>query len=105
MKKRYSLFSLLYGKVILPLIGFALFGACRQDGSPSFTQVNDLMLNDSSYFETRGLNYFVFSNKYDAMFDDSKISAVEIIHHGAPLPTVMSASTLPRGSGTNCPYS
>ena len=37
------------------------------------------MLNDSSYFETRGLNYFVFSNKYDAMFDDSKISAVEII--------------------------
>ena len=36
----------------------------------------------SSYFETRGLNYFVFSNKYDAMFDDSKISAVEIIHHG-----------------------
>lgn len=82
MRKRYSLFSLLYGKVILPLIGFALFGACRQDGSPSFTQVNDLMLNDSSYFETRGLNYFVFSNKYDAMFDDSKISAVEIIHHG-----------------------
>lgn len=82
MKKRYSLFSLLYGKVILLLIGFALFGACRQDGSPSFTQVNDLMLNDSSYFETRGLNYFVFSNKYDAMFDDSKISAVEIIHHG-----------------------
>lgn len=59
-----------------------MFGACRQDGSPSFTQVNDLMLNDSSYFETRGLNYFVFSNKYDAMFDDSKISAVEIIHHG-----------------------
>lgn len=82
MKKRYSLFSLLYGKVILPLIGFALFCSCRQDGSPSFTQVNDLMLNDSSYFETRGLNYFVFSNKYDAMFVDSKISAVEIIHHG-----------------------
>ena len=82
MKKRYSLFSLLYGKVILPLIGFALFCSCRQDGSPSLTQVNDLMLNDSSYFETRGLNYFVFSNKYDAMFDDSKISAVEIIHHG-----------------------
>lgn len=82
MKKRYSLFSPLYGKVILPFIGFALFGACGQDGSSSFTQVNDLVLNDSCYFETRGLNYFVFSNKYDAMFDDSKISAVEIIHHG-----------------------
>lgn len=41
-----------------------------------------LALNDSNYFETRGLNFFVFSNLYDATFDDSKISAVEIIHHG-----------------------
>ena len=57
MKKRYSLFSLLYGKVILPLIGFALFCSCRQDGSPSFTQVNDLMLNDSSYFSIRSLTW------------------------------------------------
>jgi hypothetical protein len=43
---------------------------------------NHLIVNDSDYFETRGLNYFVFSNIYDATFDDSKISAVEIIHHG-----------------------
>ncbi|MDR1557705.1 MAG: glycoside hydrolase family 9 protein [Tannerellaceae bacterium] len=41
-----------------------------------------LAVNDSSYFETRGLNFFVFSNMYDATFDDSKISAVEVIHHG-----------------------
>jgi hypothetical protein len=41
-----------------------------------------LALNDSGYFETRGLNYFVFSNNYDALFDDSKVSAVELIQHG-----------------------
>ena len=40
------------------------------------------MLNESNYFEARGLNFFVFSNVYDATFDDSKISAVEVIHHG-----------------------
>lgn len=50
--------------------------------APAFTSVNDLVLNDSAYFETRGLNYLVFSNIYDATFDDSKISAVELIHHG-----------------------
>lgn len=61
--------------------------ACGQDRSPSFTQTNDLVLNDSSYFETRGLNYFVFSNNYDDMFDDSKVSAVEIIQHGIRIAT------------------
>lgn len=54
---------------------------CRPS-APAFTSVNDLVLNDSNYFETRGLNYLVFSNIYDATFDDSKISAVELIHHG-----------------------
>lgn len=54
---------------------------CRPS-APTFTSVNDLVLNDSNYFETRGLNYLVFSNIYDATFDDSKISAVELIHHG-----------------------
>ena len=47
-----------------------------------YMKENHLIVNDSDYFETRGLNYFVFSNIYDATFDDSKISAVEIIHHG-----------------------
>jgi hypothetical protein len=39
-------------------------------------------LNDLGYFETRGLNVFVFSNWYDGNFSDSKISGIEIIHHG-----------------------
>ena len=45
-------------------------------------QSQHLALNDSGYFETRGLNILVFSNQYDNLFDDAKISGVEIIHHG-----------------------
>jgi endoglucanase len=48
-----------------------------------FGQENNpkLKLNDSSYFETRGLNILVFSNHY-GIFNDEKLSGVEIIHHG-----------------------
>ena len=62
------------------VVGCLIFTGCRK--STSFSRNNHLALNDSNYFETRGLNFFVFSNLYDATFDDSKISAVEIIHHG-----------------------
>lgn len=41
-----------------------------------------LKLNDLGYYETRGLNIFVFSNWYDSNFSDSKMSGIEIIHHG-----------------------
>jgi hypothetical protein len=41
-----------------------------------------LQLNDRDYFETPGLNVLVFSNRYDGLFSDAKISGVEIIHHG-----------------------
>src|SRR3990172_4746406 len=44
--------------------------------------VTDLKLNDLGYFEARGLNVFVFSNWYDGNFSDSKISGIEINHHG-----------------------
>jgi endoglucanase len=44
---------------------------------------NTLKLNTLDYFEARGLNVFVFSNWYDVnFFDDSKLSGIEIIHHG-----------------------
>lgn len=39
-------------------------------------------LNDKEYFEARGLNVLVFSNWYDGLFSDAKVSGVEIIHHG-----------------------
>ena len=41
-----------------------------------------LVLNEKEYFETRGLNVLVFSNWYNGLFSDSKISGVELIHHG-----------------------
>ncbi len=42
----------------------------------------DFALNDSEYFEIRGVNVLVFSNRYDDMFSDSKMSGIEVIHHG-----------------------
>ncbi|MDP4261459.1 MAG: glycoside hydrolase family 9 protein [Bacteroidota bacterium] len=47
----------------------------------SFGQTGKLTINDSGYFETRGLNVFVFSNHY-GLFGDEKSSGIEIIHHG-----------------------
>jgi endoglucanase len=45
-------------------------------------EAEDLRLNDRDFFETRGLDVLVFSNWYDGLFSDSKISGVELIHHG-----------------------
>ena len=44
--------------------------------------VHELKINEKGYFEARGLNVLVFSNWYNENFSDSKISGVEIIHHG-----------------------
>ena len=41
-----------------------------------------LTLNDKEYFAARGLDVLVFSNWYDGLFSDSKISGIELIHHG-----------------------
>ncbi len=41
-----------------------------------------LQINDSAYFETRGVNIMVFNYEYNGMFFDEKTSAIELIHHG-----------------------
>lgn len=41
-----------------------------------------LKLNDLDYFETPGVNVFVFSNLYNGMFFDEKTAGIELIHHG-----------------------
>ncbi len=41
-----------------------------------------LRLGERSYFEAPGLNVLVFNNTYNGLFDDSKISGIELIHHG-----------------------
>jgi hypothetical protein len=61
------------------LLGIMFFSACENSAS---TSSQNLVLNDSGYFEAQGLNVMVFSNWYDGSFDDAKISGVEIIHHG-----------------------
>jgi hypothetical protein len=41
-----------------------------------------LQLNDKEYFETAGLNVFVFNNQYNGFFFDEKTAGIELIHHG-----------------------
>ena len=48
----------------------------------AFSQENKLKLNDLEYFETPGLNVFVFSNQYNGFFFDEKTAGIELIHHG-----------------------
>lgn len=42
----------------------------------------NLKLTDSSYFDTRGLQVLMYCNQYNGNFSDSKISSIELIHHG-----------------------
>ncbi len=42
----------------------------------------ELKINDLDYFETRGLNVLVYSNRYSPVFFDEKIAGIELIHHG-----------------------
>ena len=46
-----------------------------------------LKLNDLEYFEDRGVNVLVFSNKYDGGFCDEKLAGIEIIQRGERLST------------------
>jgi hypothetical protein len=62
------------------LLGVVWLAACRPQQAVDASK--QLVMNDSAYFEARGLNVMVFSNWYDGSFDDAKISGVEIIHHG-----------------------
>lgn len=45
-------------------------------------QGEDLRLTQNEYFSGRGVNVLVFSNWYNDNFSDSKMSGVELIHHG-----------------------
>lgn len=41
-----------------------------------------LKLDTAGYFTTRGLDVLVYNNGYNESFNDSKISGIELIHHG-----------------------
>jgi endoglucanase len=51
-------------------------------GALALADGGGLEVNAQGYFETRGLNVLVFSNPYSELFGDSKISGIELIHHG-----------------------
>jgi endoglucanase len=41
-----------------------------------------LHLNEVEYFETPGVNVFVYNNQFNGMFFDEKTAGTEIIHQG-----------------------
>ena len=59
-----------------------LIGVIACLSQPGWADNSQLGLNDKSYFATTGVNYLVFSNWYNGLFSDSKMSGVEVIHHG-----------------------
>ena len=48
----------------------------------TLTNGQKLQINDSGYFEKRGVNVLVFNSEYNGMFFDEKTSGIELIHHG-----------------------
>ncbi|UZK65719.1 glycoside hydrolase family 9 protein [Sphingomonas sp. M1-B02] len=68
------------GKKIDILLAAGLLASVA--ASPAALAQSRIELNDAGYFETRGVNVLVFSNWYDGLFADSKISGVEIIQQG-----------------------
>ena len=41
-----------------------------------------LQIHDREYFDSESADVLVFSNRYSGLFSDSKLSGVELIHHG-----------------------
>ena len=54
---------------------------------PGRTGAQTLILNSKGYYASRGFDVLVFSNWYDGLFSDAKISGVEIIHHDQRIAT------------------
>ncbi|QNE05069.1 glycoside hydrolase family 9 protein [Croceicoccus marinus] len=68
------------------LLGSAALAALA--GGPAAAQdAETLDLSESEYFEAPGANVLVFSNWYDGLFADSKISGVELIQQGERIAT------------------
>jgi hypothetical protein len=64
-----------------------LAGLIATAAVPALAQQAPLTLGAKEYFERPGVNVLVFSNWYDGLFADSKISGVEIIQHGERIAT------------------
>ena len=68
--------SLFMKKLLFLSVMLALAAACNKSSN------SNLVLNDLEYFETQGVNVWVFSNLFTGGFNDEKNSGIELIHHG-----------------------
>jgi hypothetical protein len=75
--KRKPLSKLLIFFTSAVMAGIFLLSCEQESGND-----NALVLNEKDYFKKRGLDVLVFSNWYSGYFSDSKMSGVELIHHG-----------------------
>jgi endoglucanase len=64
-------------KISLPVLIILFAASCNEHATQE-----QLKLNSKGYFEKTGWNVFVFNNFYNGYFGDSKIGAIEMIHHG-----------------------
>ncbi|MBR3031289.1 MAG: glycoside hydrolase family 9 protein [Bacteroidales bacterium] len=62
--------------LFLSVFLLALVASCNKSSNPN------LVINDLEYFETQGVNVWVFSNLFTGGFNDEKNSGIELIHHG-----------------------
>ncbi|MBR0552040.1 glycoside hydrolase family 9 protein [Stakelama marina] len=67
--------------------GLAFLATAAVVAAPAAAQESPARLNDSGYYEAPAINYLVFSNWYDGLFADSKISGVEIIQQDERIAT------------------
>lgn len=61
------------------LLAGALIMVAAAGGAAAQAQPAALKLSDQGYFVSPGVNWLVFSNWYDGMFADAKISGIELI--------------------------
>lgn len=62
--------------LFLSVFLLALVASCNKSSD------SNLVINDQEYFETQGVNVWVFSNLFTGGFNDEKNSGIELIHHG-----------------------
>lgn len=72
----YENFSFLHWALCCSILLAGTFTGHAQVGKPL------LKLDTAGYFTTRGLDVLVYNNGYNESFNDSKISGIELIHHG-----------------------
>jgi hypothetical protein len=67
-------------RLLLLAVGAAVAAAPAMAQSAA-SDGQTLTLNDKGYYASRGFDVLVYSNWYDGLFSDAKMSGVEIIHH------------------------